>query len=153
MSERVGHRPGDGRLLTFEVGAAVYALPVSGVLEVTEVDAEGCIPTLTPRIGGVVNYHGNALPLIRRSALFDVEEDQLPRPQRVLVVSDRATGSARLGVPVDRVLGLVDGPGAVARGSDPIAERRPIGGRVANVLDPEQLVARAREVIEQSLAR
>ena len=44
-------------------------------------------------------------------------------------------------MPVDRVLGLVDGVGVAARGADPVAERRPIGGRVVSVIDPQRLVA------------
>jgi hypothetical protein len=93
------------------------------------------------------------LPVLRRASLLDVDEASLPEPAHVLVVTDRETGGARLGLPVDRIVGLVDGAAAVARGAHPVAERRPIGGRVANVLDPKQLVARAQEVIERSVVR
>lgn len=141
----------DERLLTFEVGGALYALPIVGVLEVTELKRLSCIPSLPSQIGGVLNYHGDALPVIHRFPLLGVDEEGLPEPQQVLVLTERSTGSARLGLPVDRVVGLVDGAAAASRGPDPIAERRPIGGRVANVLDPKRLVARAREVIDCSL--
>ena len=49
--------------------------------------------------------------------------------------------------------GVVDGAAAASQGPDPIAERRSIDGRVANVLDPKRLVARAREVIERALGQ
>mgnify|MGYP003465489581 CR=1 FL=1 len=44
-------------------------------------------------------------------------------------------------------------PGASARDHEPIAERRSLDGRVANVLDAHRLVVKAREVIEQALDR
>jgi len=141
------------RLLTFEVGRSLYALPIAGVIEVAEVGHLACIPSLPVHIGGVVNHRGDALPVLRRASLLDVDEAALPEPAHVLVVTDRATGGARLGLPVDRIVGLVDGAAAVARGGHPVAERRPIAGRVANVLDPKQLVARAQEVIERSVVR
>jgi chemotaxis signal transduction protein len=145
---------GDGdRLLTFEVGSALYALPIAGVLEVAEVGAMACIPTLSRKVGGVVNHHGDALPVIRRSSLFEVEESELPEPTHLLVVADLPWGGAHLGLPVDRVVGLAEGRGARSRGSHLVAERRPIDGRLAGILDPQRLVERAREVIEGSLER
>jgi purine-binding chemotaxis protein CheW len=143
----------DERLLTFEVAGALYALPIGGVLEVIEPAPLACIPTLPPALVGVANYHGDALPVLRSSALLDVAQAELPPPQHVLVLVDRPSGAARLGLPVDRVFGLVDGAAAVARGADPVAERRSLDGRVAHVLDPRRLVARAGEVIERSLVR
>jgi hypothetical protein len=70
-----------------------------------------------------------------------------------LVITARSTSTPGFGLPVDRILGLVAGAGALARDREPIAERRPIDGRVANVLDAQRLVAKAREVIEQALGR
>src|SRR5512145_2769855 len=100
------------RLLTFEVGGALYALPIAHVIEVAEVEELACIPTLPASTGGVVNLHGDALPVIRRSSLFGVAEEGLPPPSHLLVVAARPEQVARLGVPVDRISGLVDGSGA-----------------------------------------
>ena len=47
--------------------------------------------------------------------------------------------------------GLVDGSGGTAEGSDPVAERLPISGRLVNVLDPQRLLMRAVQVIEESV--
>jgi chemotaxis signal transduction protein len=141
------------RLLTFEVGEALYALPIAAVLEVAEVSAIACIPTLSRDVGGVVNHHGDALPVIRRSSLFDVEQSELPEPAHLLVVADLPWGGPHLGLPVDRVVGLAQGQGAKSRGPHPVAERRPIDGRLAGILDPQRLVERAREVIEDSQER
>ena len=139
------------RLLTFEIGEALYALPIANVLEVAEVEEIRCIPTLPASTGGVVNHHGDALPVIRRAELFGVAEAGLPAPAHLLVVAGRPDQVARLGVPVDRIAGLVDGSGAASRGGELVAERRPIGGRVVGIVDPRVLVVRAREAIERAL--
>jgi chemotaxis signal transduction protein len=139
------------RLLTFEVGGSLYALPIANVIEVAEVEELACIPMLPAATGGVVNLHGDALPVIRRSQLFGVDEAGLPAPAHLLVVAGRPEQVARLGVPVDRIAGLVDGSGAASGSGELVAERRPLGGRVVGIVDPRVLVARAREAIERGL--
>ena len=141
------------RLLAFEVGGSIYALPIACVLEVGEVEPLSCVPTLPPEVGGVINHHGDALPVLRREVLLGFEGVELAEPAHVLTVTARASGGPRLGLPVDRIVGLVDGPGVVSRDEDPVAERRAVDGRVLFVLDPERLVARASDVIESSLTR
>lgn len=141
------------RLLTFEIGQSLFAMPIEGVHEVAEMSELACIPMVPRDVGGVVNYRGDALPVVRRERLLALGDDALPEPEHVLVISERPAGGPCLGMNVDRVLGLIDGAGAVARGGDPVAERRPVDGRMAHILDPARLVARAREVIEGSLGR
>jgi len=144
---------GEDRLLTFEIGDALFAMPIAGVLEVSERGAEACVPTVSSAIASVINYRGDALPVVRCEQLLALGEPRAARPEHVLVVTDGPTHAARLGLEVDRVLGLIDGEAASGRGSDPVAERRPIEGRLAHILDPARLVARAREVIENSLSK
>ena len=146
-------RDSSERLLTFAVGGGIYALPIASVLEVTEVAGSACIPTVPPGVAWVMNHHGDALPVVRSSVLLDLDEASVPAPEHVLVITARSTSTPNLGLPVDRILGLVAGPSAEARDHEPIAERRPLDGRVANVLDAERLVAKAREVIERALGR
>jgi chemotaxis signal transduction protein len=152
VSAQAAGQSRDERLLTFEIGGSLYALPISGVVEVTEVE-EGfaAVPTLPAQIGGVINFHGDALPVLRSPALLGIEGAAPKTPAQVVVVTDRPTEKARLGLPVDEILGLVNGPRATARGTDPVAERRSIDGRVANLLDPARLVAKAESVIEREL--
>ena len=152
MSAQSAANSHDERLLTFEIAGSLYALPISAIVEVTEIE-EGfaAIPTIPEQTGGVINFHGDALPVLRSSALFDVDAGEPKTPAQVVVVTDRPTEQARLGLPVDDILGLVNGPRATARGSDPVAERRSIDGRVAKILDPARLVAKAESVIEQAL--
>lgn len=173
---------GAGRLLTFEVGGHVYALPIGGILEVAEAGAICGIPTLPRALAGVMNWHGEALPIVATKLIVTRPEDPAPdaplpdprldglmnvaaeivgadgaaplRAEHVLVISDRSGESAQLGLPVDSVLGLVDASAAshVEIGSQVVVERRSVEGRVVSVLDPHRVLARANHVIEQLAA-
>ncbi len=153
MSEATERLRAEDRLLTFEVAGDLYALPIAGVLEVAEALHMTCIPTLPTRIGGVINYHGDALPVVSCASLLDIDESELGEPGNILVIAGPDGESARLGIPVDRVLGLVDGVAAAMPGAKPVAEHRSIDGRIASVLDPRRLVSQAKDVIAGSLGR
>lgn len=157
------------RLLTFEYAQAMYALPIAEVHEVAEAQRICCVPTIPVDEVGVMNWHGDALPVVSAGLLLGAVEDDAdaeidapegavpePRPpvrvNHVLVVSARDDEPARLGLPIDRVLGLVDGPRRRRGGQELVVERRPLEGRVVNVLCPRMLVARATEVIGRQLA-
>lgn len=140
-----------GRLLTFEVGGAVYALPIGAVAEVTEVGRIAAVPSVPREVAGVTNLHGDALPVVERAALLPAAEGPLPPPQHLLVLAESPDDANRYGLAVDAIRGLVDGEGATALDADPVAERRPVEGRLVNVLDPRRLLARATQVIEESV--
>lgn len=143
------------RLLTFEIGGALYALPIDGVLEVSNAENLYCIPTVAPRVAEVINHHGDALPVVHRADLLGLEENRGDRHSQrgkpVLVISDRRSAAAKLGLLVDRVIGLENGNAATSRGTDPVAERRELGGRIASILDPHRLVERAQQLIDHSV--
>jgi chemotaxis signal transduction protein len=122
------------------------------VLEVAELPARACIPSVPPQIAEIANFRGDALPVVRGQHLLPLRGDAQPEGVSVLVLCERGGAAPRLGLPVDRVLGLVEGAGAKAAGGDPVAERRPWRGRLMHVVDPARLVARAQEVIQDSLA-
>lgn len=148
------------RLLAFEVTQGVYALPIESVLEVAEADRATCVPGVRSDIAGVMNWHGDPLPLVATELLLaagDVDlagdasdDDRGVLRDQVLVLSDRGDESARLGMPVDRVVGLIEGGASPGRPTRVVAERRPVDGRVVAVLCPRLLVARAGEIIERA---
>lgn len=154
-------RPVDAeKLLSFEVAESLYALPIESVLEVAEADRATCVPGLSTDVAGVMNWHGDPLPLVASALLLSCEDEAPPAPsdavradvlrEQVLVVSDRGDESARLGMPVDRVVGLVEGSAPTGRSTSVILERRPVDGRVVAVLCPQRLVARAGDIIERA---
>jgi chemotaxis signal transduction protein len=138
------------RLVLFEVAGAAYAIPIAEVLEVMETAPTAGIPGLPRRLAGVVNHHGEALPLVSREALFEVAGTTLAASQHVLVLAARDGEAGTLGVPVDRVVGLDDA--ALSPHQEPglVVERLPLRGRVTNVLDARRLLGRAAALIEVS---
>ncbi len=167
MSEALPGVSSTERLMTFEVSGTTYALPVAGILEVIEQATVSCVPALGPALGGVMNWHGEALPVVASHLLLrnesgDGSENGLTdqsvtthepgEARQFLVVSDRLDGFAKLGLPIDFVTGLVSGEPGRACGDEVVVERRPVDGRVVSVIDPQRLVARAAEVIESAVA-
>ncbi|MEE2678423.1 MAG: chemotaxis protein CheW [Myxococcota bacterium] len=148
----VGTAEEENRLLSFDVGGSIYALPIACVAEVSEIGGLVSIPTLPSEVAGVMNHHGDALPILQRTVLLDMPEPEA-EPAHALLMTPWPGGSARFGIFVDRILGLVAGQAARAEGPSPIAEQRSIGGRVVFVLDPECLFARAGETIDAALER
>jgi len=142
---------GEGdRLLSFEIHDALFALPIAGVLEVADAGSRSCVPTLPPDLAWVCNYRGEVLPVLSRERLLELGGDPSHAAEHVLVVADPRSGAASFGLEVDRVLGFIEGPAVAESVSDLVIERRPVEGRVANILDPGLLVERARQVIEQA---
>lgn len=144
------HAPRLERWLTFEVGGSAWALPIADVLEVTDTAPIGRVPTVRHDVGGVMHYHGDALPIVARTALFDIAADALPEPEHVVVLADRSGDAPELGLPVDRVLGLVDAEAPAGREPAMVTGHLPVEGRVTGVLDARRLVARAAETIAGS---
>jgi chemotaxis signal transduction protein len=140
------------RLVLFDVGGSAYALPIADVVEVAEWSAVAAIPTLSTVTAGVVNHHGDALPLVSREALLGAAPAATP-PESLLVLGAPGAESGRLGVPVDRVIGLEDVPEGPPASDGIVLERRPVRGRIVAVLDAARLLERAARVIEEGGGR
>jgi chemotaxis signal transduction protein len=144
------------RLILFEVGASAYAIPIADVLEVADWAPWAGVPGLPRHVVGVINHHGDALPVVSRESLFEVGGDGaeagLRPPQNVLVLAARGAGAGRLGLPVDRVLGLEEAALGPAQGSGMVALRLPLRGRVVCILDGRRTLARAAALIDGFVA-
>jgi chemotaxis signal transduction protein len=152
------------RLLTFLFEDTQYALPIAWVVEVAEKGRVTSVPSLSLPVGGVMNWHGEALPLVATELLLGRDGDEAGATpfgaaitvgyaqEQILVISGEPSSHARLGMPVDRVLGLLDGGTDSARrmGESLVVERRPVEGHIVHVLDPMTLVARGAEVMESA---
>lgn len=143
------------RLMVFSVSGSVFALPIAGILEVVEQAGVNCVPMVPKDRGGIMNWHGEALPVVAPHLLLGGEpiaqrtgEDV----QQYLVIADRPDAAASLGLPIDFVSGLVNGEPGRPHDNQVVVERRPVDGRIVNVIDPQRLVARAAEVIESAVA-
>lgn len=142
------------KLVTFEVGGGVFALPICDVLEVVEVGRAALVPTLPREVGGVVNHHGDALPVLASGALFEASGAAPGRPRHLLVLAGRPGDAAgKLGLPVDRILGIVPGRAGATRDPSGVVERRPMDGRVVSILDTRRLLERAAATIARAVER
>ncbi len=150
---------GSDKLLAFEVSNCLYALPIEVVLEVAEADRVTCVPGVRSDVAGVMNWNGDPLPLVASDLILcggerpltTISSGNVLRDQ-ILVLSDRGEESPRIGMPVDRVQGLITGRTSATRASTLIVERREVGGRIVAILDPRLLVERAGEIIERAVA-
>lgn len=140
------------RLVLFEVGGSAWALPIADVVEVAEWAPISAIPTLATTCAGVMNHHGDALPVVWGKALLG-EAAASATPENVLVLGAGGAEAGRLGLPVDRVLGLADVPAGAVAGDGVVLERRPVRGRIVAVLDAARLLERAAHVIEDGGGR
>jgi len=143
-------RPGaEQRLILFEVAGSAYAIPIADVIEVTDHASWAGVPGLPRGRAGIVNHHGDALPVLSREALFELSGGAaLPAPESVLVLAPPGAETGRLGLPVDRVVGLADAPLGTPEGSGLVVERLPLRGRVVSVLDGGRLLSRAADWID-----
>jgi chemotaxis-related protein WspB len=140
-------RSGERRLVVFEVADSAYALPIADVLEVAEWAPLAAIPSLDAAAAGVVNHHGDALPVVSREGLLETAPIERA-PENLLVLAAPGAEAGRLGVPVDRVVGLADVPAGAPQPDGIVVERRPVHGRLVAVLDAARLLERAARVIE-----
>ena len=164
MSAALSLQAEEARLLMFLFEDAQYALPIAWVVEVAEKGRVTSVPSLALPVGGVMNWNGEALPLVATELLLGRDRDEAGATpfgaattvgyaqEQVLVVSEKPSSPARMGMPVDRVIGLVEGRSESGRhvGDQLVIERRPVEGRIVHILDPAALVARGEEVIESA---
>jgi two-component system chemotaxis sensor kinase CheA len=103
------------RALVVSVAGRVYALPLSGVLEIVEVRAAD-VRTLSSR--EVISLRGSTLPLVRLGKLFSLSGARAPDTFFVAVVG---IAQERLGIAVDELVAQQD------------IVVKPLGGAVAGV--------------------
>ena len=141
------------RLLTFEIGVvAVRAADRRASHEVAEMAELAAVPTLPRDVGGVMNYHGDALPVVHR------ERAARARPPARSRAAARARARARARTTAAPRAPRRPHPRPRRRrrrrrraGPTPVAERRPLDGRMvqrAGCAAPGR--ARARKAIEDA---
>ncbi|MFP5212364.1 MAG: chemotaxis protein CheA [Acidobacteriota bacterium] len=129
--------------LIVSVGGQTYAIPLSSVLEILEVE-----PSLVTVLENneIIPYRDGALPLIRFGRLFHLEES----PARLLYAVVLGDGFSPVGLVVDRLLGQRE---IVIRSlDDPLLDQPYISGatelgngRVVLILDARALILSARK--------
>lgn len=134
------------KALVFHVGRERYALPLAGVLRVLPVARLRALPGAPHFAPGLLDLHGEAIPVIDLSRLAGSPPDAVRHDTRILLVDVDAAGRRRrLGLKAERVLGVADIAGPLAEAGVVAA---PWLGQVAagaegmlQLLDPDRLLA------------
>jgi chemotaxis-related protein WspB len=141
------------KVLVFHIGRERYALPLTAVLRVLPVARLKALPGAPHYVPGLLDLHGDAVPVIDLSRLAGTPPDAVRYDTRILLVDVPAAGRVRrLGLKAERVAGVADiagelngggvlaAPwlGAVASGAD--GANGPVSGML-QLLEPERLLA------------
>ena len=98
------------RLVSFEVEAQEYALPIESVEEIVQLpERVNEIPNAPPHLVGLINLRGRMLPLVSLRSLFSLAAPPKGLVSRVVVVSRESDG-ASVGLVTDTVKEVVRAP-------------------------------------------
>ena len=139
------------RLVSFEVAAQEYALPIESVEEIVQLpERVNEIPNAPQHLVGVINLRNRMLPLVSLRSLFGLAPPPADLVSRVVVVSRKVDG-ASVGLVTDTVKEVVRAPKSAidpmprmiaARAGPKQVEsicRLDGGKRLISIMAPEQL--------------
>ncbi|MGO4476543.1 chemotaxis protein CheW [Massilia sp. 2TAF26] len=141
------------KVLAFHIGRERYALPLTAVLRVLPVARLKALPGAPHYVPGLLDLHGEVIPVIDLSRLAGTPPDAVRYDTRILLVEVAAAGRLRrLGLKAERVTGVADigaelGDGGVLAApwlGGLAAGGTELSGRAAGMLqliDPERLLA------------
>jgi len=90
-------------MMSFHVGRELYALAVSDVLEILILPSVTEVPRIDRSVVGIISLRGAVVPLVDLRRMLKLDEAQLTRAARVLVVGSSADP---VGLLVDDVVGV-----------------------------------------------
>ena len=96
-----GPTPGADDHCVFECGAQVFATNLGAVREVLGGKLATSVPQAPPALVGVVELHGDVLPVLQLSTLTGIAARPYTPVDAIVVLSSR---DVRIGIAVDRVL-------------------------------------------------
>jgi purine-binding chemotaxis protein CheW len=141
------------QFLVFRLGKDEFALPIDTVDEVAQMPSKITRVPKTPKfLEGVVNLHGNVLPVVDQRRRFDMPAYERPQARRLLVLR---TSQYRAGVIVDSVSDVLRVPANAVEPAPDLTEQiaRLVRGvinledadRMVLVLDPMELLTPAEQ--------
>jgi chemotaxis-related protein WspB len=141
------------KVLVFHIGRDRFALPLARLERVLPVAALKALPGAPEYLRGLLDLHGEPVPVIDLSNLAGMPPDAVRYDTRILLVEIPAAGAQRrIGVKAERVTGVVTIPDDLR---DPGVVAAPWLGRIAargaadagagagmlQLLDPDRLLA------------
>ena len=134
------------KTLVFHIGRERYALPLASVLRVLPVARLKALPGAPHFVPGLLDLHGEAIPVIDLSRLAGTPPDAVRYDTRILLVEIDAAGRRRrLGLKAERVAGVaaIDGELADAgvAGAPWLGQVAPGAEGMLQLVDPDRLLA------------
>lgn len=141
------------KVLVFHIGRERYGLPLAAVERVLPVARLSALPGAPHFVPGLLDLHGEAIPVIDLSRLAGSPPDAVRHDTRILLLDVPALGRRRrLGLKAERVSGVLAIEGEPAESGvraapwlggvlrDPGHEPTPSGG-LLRLLEPARLLA------------
>lgn len=94
-------------LVGFFLGSEEYALDISRVQEIIRVGGWTRVPNAPGHIRGVINLRGRIIPVVDPKAVMDIDETELTKGSRIMVIE---AGGRVLGMLVDGVSQVIKLP-------------------------------------------
>jgi chemotaxis-related protein WspB len=118
------------KVLVFHIGRERYALPLAAVLRVLPVARLKALPGAPDYVRGLLDLHGEPVPVIDLSSLAGSPPDTVRYDTRILLVEVPVDGRMRrLGLKAERVIGVAAIDDALRDGG---VQAAPWLGRVAS---------------------
>lgn len=107
----MSQEPHDDKHLTFVIGTDGYAVHISAVTEIIEMQAITEMPNTPPHVQGIINLRGKVIPVVDVRACLELDERPYDSRTCIIVVHE----DSPVGLVVDTVREVVDIPGDLVR--------------------------------------
>lgn len=84
----------------FGIGGENYAISIADINEIIKLQSITEIPNCRHYVKGVINLRGRIVPVLSLRTLFSMEEDEVAKSTRIIVINHR---DEALGIMVDKV--------------------------------------------------
>ena len=93
--------------LSFRLGNEKYAANVSKTLKILQLSEITKVPNAPVNMKGVINHHGNVLPVVDLSQTFQLPETEVTQNTCIIILSvDQGNEVVNIGAIVDEVLSV-----------------------------------------------
>jgi chemotaxis-related protein WspB len=134
------------KVLVFHIGRERYALPLAAVLRVLPVARLKALPGAPSYVPGLLDLHGEAVPVVDLSRLAGSPPDAVRYDTRILLVEVPVQGRLRrLGLKAERVTGVASLDGALEEhevaAAPWLGQLAPKGHALLQLIEPARLLA------------
>lgn len=111
MSDTESPQPQDDKHLTFVIGEDAYAVHISCVTEIIEMQTITAMPNTPPHVRGIINLRGQVIPVVDVRISLGLPERTYDSRTCIVVVHEESP----VGLVVDTVREVVDIPSEVVK--------------------------------------